>query len=163
MWIPPNKVRCANDAYLPNRMLCGPWTDDKLYLLRRLLRWGAIAGPQGKQLAAKGLLTTIVEQRLDAARCLLRRSIGARVCHDHFVWAVKRGVSNQVIDLLLQERSWQRINWDDEDLADLVSQESWLKSNGRHLMESLKMYRQPDGEDLLFREWVCENTQYQDI
>lgn len=58
-----NQIRCANGTRLPRRLLLGPWTNDNISLLDRLMRWEAIVSPDDRDAAGRGMTNAIMEAR----------------------------------------------------------------------------------------------------
>ena len=55
-----NKVICSFGAQLPLQALSGPWTDEKVSFLHRLMRWNAKGNIYDKDAAFQGLRDAII-------------------------------------------------------------------------------------------------------
>lgn len=92
-----HKVLCADGVTLPRRLLYGPWTDDKINFLARLVRWNAKATSQDSGAAERGIQEAIMEGRPDVVILLSQPSIGIPLDMRLLRLAVLKGGCNKSI------------------------------------------------------------------
>ena len=114
------RIQLTQHVYLPGRLLKGPWTDDQVHLLKRLVRWGAtiISTPPCHRVPNTVLSNAVVEGNLRAIdffrfdleipfdQAMLRRA----VLQDND----KEVLTLIFLDSVLNDEPW--VDWDDETL-----------------------------------------------
>ena len=107
---------------LPNCVRSGPWTDDKVTLLRRLNTWiisGEVAsGARKGDLLYMGMMQAIIGGKLDAVEALLGvRRFG----HDILRYSVLHGCDKAIVSAIILARRYghpdlKRFDWRDPKL-----------------------------------------------
>ena len=105
-----NKVTCAF-ATLPRYALSGPWTDDKIDFLHRLMRWNARRGTADRDMAEKGMRDAIIEGKPEAVKLLSEPRIGVELDQEFLRLAVVAGGCNRAIVKMIAHAALE-----DEDL-----------------------------------------------
>lgn len=94
----PNGLSCLADVTLPTHVLRGPWTKDKVGLLRRLLHWGASLHPQDDKACCEGMGQAVIEGNPEALRFLLKAR--GSYHRDLLRLVAVRGTDSAMADLL---------------------------------------------------------------
>lgn len=113
-----NKVICTF-AKLPRQALSGPWTDDKVNFLLRLMRWNAKCGMYDRDIAYKGMRDAIIEGRPEVVKLLSDSVIGVELDQELLRLAVIDGGCNKAIVKMFAYAALEdelSINWRDKKL-----------------------------------------------
>ncbi len=108
-----NKVICTF-AKLPRHALSGPWTDDKVNFLLRLMRWNAKRGMYDMDMANKGMRDAIIEGRPEVVKLLSEPVIGVELDQELLRLAVIAGGCNKAIVKMFAHATFQdeiSISW----------------------------------------------------
>ncbi len=113
-----NKVICTF-AKLPRHALSGPWTDDRVNFLLRLMRWNAKRGMYDIDIADKGMRDAIIEGRPEIVKLLSESVIGVELDQELLRLAVIDGGCNKAIVKLFAYAALEdetSIDWRDKKL-----------------------------------------------
>ena len=91
-----NKVTC-DFVRLPRHALSGPWTNDNINFLHRLMRWNARRGTADGDMAEKGMRAAILEGKPEPVKLLSEPQIGVELDQELLQLAVIAGGCNRAI------------------------------------------------------------------
>lgn len=121
-----NKVRLADGTHLPRRLLLGPWTEDNINLLNRLLRWDAVLNRKDIDAAHCAVVNAIIEAQPKVVE-LLRQWV--EVDQNHLRLAVtKGGCDISVIRMIAADIEYfaPELDWRDEEIVHWAEVEAKL-------------------------------------
>jgi hypothetical protein len=147
------RIRCS----LPQKLLRGPWTDDKIRFLNGLLRISNMsvdwADKNAVRVAVQGKREAIMDRNLDAVHIFSRtRRLGRAPNLELVKFAVLEAGCDRsiVLDLMIAAREWGHRRWNDVELdAWVARQEANGESKGKWLgikLEELRSGKYPDAK-----------------
>jgi hypothetical protein len=147
------RIRCS----LPQKLLRGPWTDDKIRFLNCLLRISNMsvdwADKNAIRVAVQGKREAIMDRNLDAVHIFSRtRRLGRAPNLELVKFAVFEAGCDRsiVLNLMIAAREWGHRRWNDAELdAWVVRQEAKGDPKGKWLrtkLEELRSGMYPDAK-----------------
>ena len=115
-----HRVSVAFNTEIPHVLIQGTWTNSKVKLCNRLIRWGAV-GSHRRDGISQGMTDAIAEQKPPAVRMLHER-FRMPFTHENFRQAVFFGSNKDIVEMIVDAHAnpprgqLRFIDWDDEDV-----------------------------------------------